>query len=58
MNILVTNDDEVTATGALTLAQAIIPLGNIKSWPQTIISPGTGMHIDALSNGFVSITPL
>jgi hypothetical protein len=37
MNILVTNDDEVTAPGVLTLDQAIISLGNIKSWPQTLL---------------------
>ena len=30
MNILVTNDDEVTAPGLLTLAQATRPFGDIK----------------------------
>ena len=90
MNILVTNDDGVTAPGLLALAQAMQTLGTIKilapdhNWsglrvyrdrldrrmdprgrPYYWIGgdtptgiPEEGTDIGALSDGFVSITPL
>lgn len=43
MNILVTNDDGVTAPGLMALAKAMQSLGTIKFWLQTITGREAGM---------------